>query len=190
MNCTEKMQDIAKRLQDLFEQIYEDNQPFATREECVADIEKMLYDKVSILMLLENLNTIINEYFVGTVIVTPSLEIEAKALYSELECLKKDFQKRDNVMTSEKMKAIITTVSFSELQKNTGILEFYSEMSESQEYEKSVGISFEDIGDETDIYIYNIFLGEEYINISNRGTKENPIPNEVLEELVEEWNKH
>lgn len=97
-----------------------------------------------------------------------------------------------NKITSEKMKEIITTeVPFSELQKNKGIFEFHSEMDKSQRYEKSLGISFEDIDDETDLYIYNIFLGDDiYININNRGTKENPIPNEVLEELVKEWNKH
>ena len=94
-------------------------------------------------------------------------------------------------MTREKMQAIIITeVPFADLQKNKGIFEFHFEMNENKGYEKSLGISFEDKDDETDIYIYNIFLGNEYVNIGNVGTKENPIPNKVLEELVEKWNRY
>lgn len=92
-------------------------------------------------------------------------------------------------MTKEQMKEIINNeVPFSDLQKNKGIFEFHFVMNEVKGYEKSIGISYEDIDDETDVYIYNIFLGDEYINISNRGTKENPIPDEVIQELVDEWN--
>lgn len=92
-------------------------------------------------------------------------------------------------MTKEQMKEIINNeVPFSDLQKNKGIFEFHFVMNEVKGYEKSIGISYEDIDDETDVYIYNIFLGDEYINISNRGTKENPIPDEVIQELIDEWN--
>ena len=75
--------------------------------------------------------------------------------------------------------------------KNKGIYEFFPYGLLTR---KSLGISCEDLDDEKDVYIYNIFVGGdhdtggEYINISNRGTKDNPLPTEVLEELVEVWN--
>lgn len=69
--------------------------------------------------------------------------------------------------------------------KNKGIYEFFPYGLLTK---KSIGISYEDIDDEKDVYIYNIFVGDEYINISNRGTKDNPLPTEVLEELIEVWN--
>lgn len=90
-------------------------------------------------------------------------------------------------MTIEKMKQIlIDEVPWQEVteQKNKGICEFYEQNG------KSLGISYEDIDDEKDVYIYNIFLGDEYINISNRGTKDNPITEELLNELVTEWNSY
>lgn len=88
-------------------------------------------------------------------------------------------------MTVERMKEIIMSeVPFSELQKNKGIFEFHEENS------KSLGVSYEDIDDKKDVYIYNIFLGEEYLNICGEGTMENPLPDEIVGELVEEWNKY
>lgn len=88
-------------------------------------------------------------------------------------------------MTIEKMRKIIMeSVSFSQLEKNKGIYEFYND----NESEKSLGISYEDIDDKRDVYIYNIFIDSEYINISGEGTKENPLPNDILEQLVKEWN--
>lgn len=88
-------------------------------------------------------------------------------------------------MTIEKMRKIIMeNVSFSQLEKNKGIYEFYND----NESEKSLGISYEDIDDKRDVYIYNIFIDSEYINISGEGTKENPLPNDILEQLVKEWN--
>lgn len=93
---------------------------------------------------------------------------------------------RENKMTVEKMKQILTDeVPWEEVKKrkNKGIYEFYEQNG------KSLGISYEDIDGEKDVYIYNIFLGDDiYINISNRGTKDNPITNELLNELVLEWN--
>lgn len=88
-------------------------------------------------------------------------------------------------MTIEKMRKIIMeSVPFSQLEKNRGIYEFYND----NESEKSLGISYEDIDDKKDVYIYNIFIGSEYINISGEGTKKNPLPNDILEQLVKEWN--
>lgn len=95
-------------------------------------------------------------------------------------------------MTLEKIKnAILKEVSFSKLEKNKGIYEFFKHGDNSKSFNPenlSLGISYEDIDNEKDIYIYNIFAGEEYININAKGTKENPIPNEVLKELTETWN--
>lgn len=86
-------------------------------------------------------------------------------------------------MTVEKMKQIIIdSVPFTQLEKNKGIYEFHIEGG------ISLGESYEDIDDKKDIYIYNIFIGSEYINICGEGTKEEPLPNNVLSELVKEWN--
>lgn len=89
-------------------------------------------------------------------------------------------------MSIEEMKEIIMNeVPFSELQKDKGIYEFH------ENGEKSLGISYEsgiDFDERTDVYVYNVFIGEEYINVSGYGTKENRLPEEVLNELVKEWN--
>ena len=90
-----------------------------------------------------------------------------------------------NRITPNEMKQIILkNVPFTKLKKNNGIFEFH------QQNDKSLGISYEDIDDETDVYIYNIFIDSEYINICHKGTQNNPLPNDVLNELVEEWNKY
>lgn len=94
----------------------------------------------------------------------------------------------EKFMTAEKMKQIIMEeVPFSTLLKNQGIYEFY------EQGDNSLGISYEDIcyedvDEEKDVYIYNIFVGKEYINICGHGTKENPLPDDVLKELVKNWN--
>lgn len=68
-------------------------------------------------------------------------------------------------------------------EKNSGIVEFYAEGN------KSIGVSFEDIEEEKDVFIYNIFVNGEYINIPGYGTLKNPMPREVLYNLMHEWNK-
>ena len=40
----------------------------------------------------------------------------------------------------------------------------------------------------SDVYIYNIFLNGEYVNINAHGTADNPVNNAVLTELVTKWN--
>ena len=95
-------------------------------------------------------------------------------------------------MTTESMKQVIMeNVPFSELSKNKGIYEFFEPGDNNPGFKPknmSLGISYEDADDEKDVYVYNIFIGEEYINISGRGSKENPLPDDVLSELVETWN--
>lgn len=100
------------------------------------------------------------------------------------------YQKNDKKMTYERMKGIIAeNVPFSKLKKDKGICEFYAMHCNDSGINKSIGISYEDIDDEHDVYIYNIFIDSEYINISGHGTKDNRLPDDVLTELVAEWNK-
>lgn len=75
---------------------------------------------------------------------------------------------------------------YDDIIKNNGICEFYFEG------KKSIGISFED--DEEGVYdeeryIYNLFYGDIYINICQSGTVNNPLPEAVLTEITQEWNK-
>lgn len=53
----------------------------------------------------------------------------------------------------------------------------------------SIGISFESL-DEYPYkrYIYNLFYDGEYININECGTLKEPLPEEVLKELVQTYN--
>ena len=62
-----KNRNLAERLQDIFEIVYEDNQPFATKEECINDIEKFLNseDIDYIDVTIYTLKTINNEYSLG-----------------------------------------------------------------------------------------------------------------------------
>lgn len=75
---------------------------------------------------------------------------------------------------------------YDDIIKNNGIYEFYFEG------KKSIGISFED-GEEgvydKERYIYNLFYGDVYINICQSGTVKNPLPESVLTEITQEWNK-
>ena len=92
------------------------------------------------------------------------------------------------IMTKDDMRRVIELYfRFNHLEKNIGIYEFH------QQDGKSLGISYEDIEEDNskrEVYIYNIFVGSEYINISGKGTVENPLPDNVLDELVTEWNKY
>lgn len=75
---------------------------------------------------------------------------------------------------------------YDDIKKNNGIYEFYFEG------KKSIGVSFED-GEEgvydEERYIYNLFYGDVYINICQSGTVNNPLPEAVLTEITQEWNK-
>lgn len=83
------MRDLAERLQDIFDIVYEDNQPFATREECVKDLEyHLINDDEFINVLIDNLKMIRNEYSLG-------IDGKAMDLINELENIKiqKKFRK-------------------------------------------------------------------------------------------------
>lgn len=79
---------------------------------------------------------------------------------------------------------IFANIPFAELQKNQGIYETPAING------KSIGVSYEDTEDASDVFIYNIFCNGEYINISGYGTKRpfRPLTNRLLSELIETWN--
>lgn len=79
-------------------------------------------------------------------------------------------------------KEIINKIDFTKIKKGNGIYEF------PVHKDLSLGISLED-EDGEEVYIYNLFLADTYINISNRGTRENKYSRELLTELYEETPK-
>ena len=87
-------------------------------------------------------------------------------------------------MTEKEMKNIINELCpWESLKKNQGITEFYVDANEI-----SIGVSYEDIDELNDIYIYNLFYKDEYINISGYGTIENRLPEFIVQELADSWN--
>lgn len=87
-------------------------------------------------------------------------------------------------MTKEIIKQFINeNVTFNSLVLDQGIFEY------DITNRISIGISFESL-DEYPYkrYIYNLFFDEEYINISGCGTLEEPLPEEILEELEQTYN--
>lgn len=84
-------------------------------------------------------------------------------------------------MTCNIMQTFIESIDFSVIKKGL-IHEFDIKAGQS------IGISFEIIEGE-DVYVYNIFAGDEYINISATGTKEKPVTEDVIGELTEVWNQ-
>lgn len=87
-------------------------------------------------------------------------------------------------MTEKEMRDIINELCpWESLKKNQGITEIYVEANEI-----SIGVSYEDIDKLNDIYIYNLFYKDEYINILGYGTIENRLPEFVVQELTKSWN--
>ena len=79
-------------------------------------------------------------------------------------------------------KEILNKIDFTKIKKGTGIHEFPIHK------DLRLGISLED-EDGEEAYIYNLFLADTYINISNRGTREHKYSKELLAELHEETPK-
>lgn len=101
-------------------------------------------------------------------------------------------------LTTENMEYIIRTIPRMNLDKNKGICEFY------MDGDMSIGVSYEDLKQYQgvvfkDVYIFNIFLGDEYINIEGEYQwKDNQFEAlEALEDqtldiikiLTAEWNR-
>lgn len=86
-------------------------------------------------------------------------------------------------MTKKKLKDILDEIPYNELVLDGGIYEFYTEDS------LSMGISYEAFEEDPSIriYIFNIFVGDEYINISG---SEPVITDETINNLVRAWNKY
>jgi hypothetical protein len=72
-------------------------------------------------------------------------------------------------------------IPFNELKKGEGIFE--TDFINNSEF--TLGVSFEDNDDGEEVYIYNIFAGDEYINIAETGNKENITPNAVIDEIID-----
>lgn len=82
-------------------------------------------------------------------------------------------------MTIKEMENIFTMeIPLESLVVDSGIYEFHFEG------DKSIGISYEHIEGSL-VYIFNIFLGDEYINIG--GEFESIY--DAIETVTEEWNK-
>ena len=87
-------------------------------------------------------------------------------------------------MTEKEMKDIVNELCpWESLKKNQGITEINVE-----DNEIFIGVSHEDIDELNDIYIYNLFYKDEYINISGYGTIENRLPEFIVQELTTSWN--
>lgn len=82
-------------------------------------------------------------------------------------------------MTAKEMEDIFTTeIPLEGLAVDSGIWEFHVENN------KSIGISYEDIDGKL-VYIFNIFINDEYININ--GEYESIY--DAVEAVTNEWNK-
>lgn len=78
-------------------------------------------------------------------------------------------------------KNFIDTIDFYEIQKNNGIYEY--PIATIGKETLSLGISYETNNDAQDIYIYNLFCDDKYINISTTGTPSQKYDNILLAEL-------
>ena len=86
-------------------------------------------------------------------------------------------------MTVDEMKQLIETeVPFDSLKLNASVVEFYAAD------KLSIGISYETDDEGKECYIYNLFCGDEYINIAGAASKEEKVNADVLHELVDAWN--
>ena len=78
-------------------------------------------------------------------------------------------------------KNFIDTIDFSEIQKNHRIYEY--PIATIGKETLSLGISYETNDDAQDVYIYNLFCDDEYINISTTGTPSQKYNSILLAEL-------
>lgn len=101
---------------------------------------------------------------------------EDKCIALAKEQYEKDYAK---YLTPYKLQKLVSKLDIKEENKDKGIDEFYV-------YDgQSLGVSYES----ENTLIYNIFLGEEYVNISGNGTLQERLSDEIARELVDTWNK-
>lgn len=96
----------------------------------------------------------------------------------------------DRYVSMSKLADIVkTNFPYNELKKNKGISEFYTDGP------MSIGVSFEDCdidGRNEEVYVYNLFYRDQYIDISSTsgyGRPNDLLPLEVLNHLCMVWNK-
>lgn len=78
-------------------------------------------------------------------------------------------------------KDFINTIDFSEIQKDNGIYEY--PITTIGKETLSLGISYEINDDAQDVYVYNLFRNDEYINISATVKPTNKYDSVLLAEL-------
>lgn len=78
-------------------------------------------------------------------------------------------------------KDFINTIDFSEIQKGNGIYEY--PITTIGKETLSLGISYETNDDAQDVYAYNLFRNDEYINISTTVTPTQKYDSALLAEL-------
>lgn len=78
-------------------------------------------------------------------------------------------------------KDFIDTIDFSEIQKDNGIYEY--PITTIGKETLSLGISYEINDDAQDVYVYNLFRNDEYINISATVKPTNKYDSVLLAEL-------
>lgn len=86
-----------------------------------------------------------------------------------------------NISATEILDEINKDIPFNNLIKNKGIYETRTLANSSI----SIGLSYED-EDEKEVYIYNVFVEDQYINISGRGNKKDILPDAVINEILSE----
>lgn len=86
-------------------------------------------------------------------------------------------------MTKDKMREIILSTPFDELVKNSGIYVIY------EDGNLSLGVSRESDNDCGERYIYNIFWGDEYINICGYiRTRHDSNIEPIISDLYAQWS--
>lgn len=78
-------------------------------------------------------------------------------------------------------KEFIDAIDFSEIQKDNGIYEY--PITTIGKETLSLGISYEINDDAQDVYVYNLFRNDEYINISTTVTPTQKYDSALLAEL-------
>ena len=78
-------------------------------------------------------------------------------------------------------KGFINQIDFSAIQKDNGIYEY--PITTIGKETLSLGISYETNDDAQDVYVYNLFRNNEYINISATGTPTKKYNSVLLAEL-------
>ena len=95
-----------------------------------------------------------------------------------------EIQCTTDIITKPQLRHVIEKfLAKTDILNNSGIHEFFE-----SSHHMSLGVSLEDTDTASDVYIYNIFLNGEYVNINAHGTVSEPVNSAVLTEIVTKWN--